>query len=231
MDPGPGPGDRRSDPEGDRRLNAIAIETATRPGSVGVRGASQTRVASLDADSTHARDLLPTIERLCGETDVERQALDEIYVGIGPGSYTGLRVGMATALGLAYAAGATLRAVPSFEALAFEALEPGEEGMIAWNARARRFYFAHYLREQEDVTCVVAPSALAAEELREKLAGNAQVFGDTTIAEAAQLEERILERVRVGVHPTAAGILALGPKRDARALEELEPLYLRSFGD
>jgi len=171
------------------------------------------------------------IERLCNETHVEKQALDEIYVGIGPGSYTGLRVGIATALGLAYAAGAILRAVPSFEALAFETLDPGKEGMIAWNARAHRFYFAHYRREEEDVVCVVPPSALTAEELRERIAGSTQVFGDTTVADAAGFEDRVRERVRVDVYPTAVGILALGPKRDARAMEELEPLYLRGFGE
>ncbi len=185
----------------------------------------------LPSESTHARDLLPTIEGLLEKLGGTRDSIEEVFCGIGPGSYTGLRVGIATALGLAYASGANLRAVPSFEALAYEALTAGQVGCIAWNARARSFYFAKYRRLENDVECLREPEAVTKENLHESLRGESLVLVDHTVVEAADLDETIQARTRIDEYPTAQGILALGPRRDVRSLESVEPLYLRQFGE
>jgi tRNA threonylcarbamoyl adenosine modification protein YeaZ len=93
--------------------------------------------------AAHARDLVPELERLLSAAGVERRdgklALGAVIAGLGPGSYTGLRVGIATAQALARATGAALFGLPSFEALAFAELTPGQEGTVAMDARAGRF--------------------------------------------------------------------------------------------
>lgn len=188
------------------------------------------RVENLSSHSTQARELLPTVQRLGSEVGTTVQQVSDVFVGTGPGSYTGLRVGIATALGLAYATGATLRAVPSFEALAFDSLKPSEEGFIAWNARAQRFYFARYLRTEDDVACLVPPRIVRGSQLRELLKESLPIFGDATVVEAAELNADIAERLREDVFPSAGGVLALGPRREIRSLDEVEPLYLREFG-
>jgi len=219
----------------------IAIETSTRPGSVAVslEGRRVSRV--LDVGSSHARDLLPAIAELVrdvAEAPSVRDALTRIeyvFVGVGPGSYTGLRVGIATALGIAYASGAKLRGIPSFEALAFSQLDVNQEGFIAWNARGQRFYAAKYARTDADVVPLVEPCLVRAEELRTLLRDEELVIVDETVVDAAELDQETRERLRTEALPEAEALLKLGPLR-VEALgthqpEEVEPLYLREFGE
>ncbi|HEU0035420.1 MAG TPA: tRNA (adenosine(37)-N6)-threonylcarbamoyltransferase complex dimerization subunit type 1 TsaB [Kofleriaceae bacterium] len=71
--------------------------------------------------STRTTDLLVTIDDVCRRAGVAPRELDAIAVGAGPGSFTGLRIGMATAKGIAFAAGKPLWAVSSLAALAHDA--------------------------------------------------------------------------------------------------------------
>ena len=76
------------------------------------------RVAELDAPPAHARDLLPRVAHAMERAGVEARELESIAVGVGPGTFTGLRVGIATARALASANGLRLRPVSSLAALA-----------------------------------------------------------------------------------------------------------------
>ncbi|MDQ3936033.1 MAG: tRNA (adenosine(37)-N6)-threonylcarbamoyltransferase complex dimerization subunit type 1 TsaB [Actinomycetota bacterium] len=72
----------------------------------------------LGGPPAHARDLLPRVDEVMGAAGADYGDLDAIAVGIGPGSFTGLRVGVATARALAHAHGLELRPVSSLAALA-----------------------------------------------------------------------------------------------------------------
>jgi tRNA threonylcarbamoyladenosine biosynthesis protein TsaB len=74
--------------------------------------------ARLAEPPAHARELMPAVARLLGEAGVGFAELEAIAVGIGPGGFTGLRIGVATARGLAHAHGLALRPVSSLRALA-----------------------------------------------------------------------------------------------------------------
>src|SRR5262245_23752653 len=76
--------------------------------------------ATLDRSRQHTRDLVPTIQRLCQEHQRKPQDLDAIAVSIGPGSYTGLRVGIMTAKTLAYLLNKPLLAIPTFDIIAHQ---------------------------------------------------------------------------------------------------------------
>src|SRR2546423_8529325 len=69
------------------------------------------------AEHRHGEQLLPSIGRLLGEANVRRSRLEAIVVGTGPGAFTGLRVGLATAKGLAHGLRTPLVGVPTSEAL------------------------------------------------------------------------------------------------------------------
>jgi tRNA threonylcarbamoyl adenosine modification protein YeaZ len=92
---------------------------------------SQYLTVSLDADGArysvlletaktgHSRLLMPSVDKLLGEAGIKAAELDFVAVTVGPGSFTGIRIGVATATALAYASGAKRVAVNSFELIAY----------------------------------------------------------------------------------------------------------------
>jgi tRNA threonylcarbamoyl adenosine modification protein YeaZ len=210
----------------------IALETSRRPGSLAVALGARLESAVLADGKAHASDLLPLLERQLAFLGVQRSGgvlpLTRVLVGTGPGSYTGLRVGLATAQGLCRATGAELVGLCSFEALASAVLAPGEEGAVALDARAGRFYHARYRRSSEEIATVVAPEVVTAAELRERLALAGPILGHTGLAESAGLPVDAERRMRTDVAPEAAHLLAL---RRPRTPGSSEPLYLRGFGE
>ncbi len=102
-----------------RRRAILAIDTATGEVVIAVGSPDGTAegVASWAAGHRHGEQLLPAIGRLLGEANVRRSRLDGIVVGTGPGAFTGLRVGLATAKALAHGLGRPIAGVATSEAL------------------------------------------------------------------------------------------------------------------
>jgi tRNA threonylcarbamoyl adenosine modification protein YeaZ len=110
-----------------RRDTILAIDTATTRVVIatGSPGGVADGLSTWTAGYRHGETLLPSIGRFLGEQNVRRSRLAGIVVGTGPGAFTGLRVGIATAKGLAHGLGIPLVGVSTAEALieAFEAAE------------------------------------------------------------------------------------------------------------
>ena len=102
-----------------RRRALLVIDTATTRIVVatGTSDGSVEGLSTWEAGYRHGETLLPTIDRLLGEEDVRASRLDGIVVGTGPGAFTGLRVGIATAKGLAHGLGVPLAGVSTAEAM------------------------------------------------------------------------------------------------------------------
>ncbi len=97
----------------------IAVETSSRQGSVAVAvGPSILAEARFAADAEHARDLLPLADRLCIECGWSPADINQCFLSIGPGSFTGLRVAVTFARHLALGVGARLVAVPTLHVIA-----------------------------------------------------------------------------------------------------------------
>lgn len=214
----------------------VALETSRREASLALGVGASLFTDELGARA-HASDLLARLATLLERAGVERRAgrlaLGAVYVGLGPGSYTGLRVGIATAQALARASGAALYGLPSFEALAFAEFRSGEEGAVALDARADRFYHARYRRTAHGLVVLEAPAALSAPELARACARPGRVLGHEGLAEVAGLA---LERAHLctDARPSARALLELGRARQAAGeltpALALEPLYLQIFG-
>jgi len=100
-------------------MPVIAIETTTMVGSIAIVDAA--RVISeitLNVRATHSEKLMPAIDRLFSDAGLAVDDMDAIAVSIGPGSFTGLRIGISTAKGLSYASGKPLIGIPTLDALA-----------------------------------------------------------------------------------------------------------------
>lgn len=211
---------------------AVALETSTRRPSVAVKVSGRAAlVCELVGERPHASDLFPALARLCAQLGLRARDIEAVLVGTGPGSYTGLRVGIASALGLARGSGAQLAGLPSGEALAFDRLAPGERGTLLLDARQGELYFAHYERSEDDVLTLDGPRIVRPAELVLPAAG--PLFGDATVAEAAGLDSQDRARLDPAAIPSAGALLELGLVRLARAgpqrPSDVRPLYLRPF--
>jgi len=101
-------------------MKILAVETATSCQSVAVLdGARVLARSDEEAARSQARLLIPTIDRLLKASGLTLSSLEGLAVSIGPGSFTGLRVGLATMMGLRATTGLPLAAVPTLEAMAW----------------------------------------------------------------------------------------------------------------
>jgi len=212
---------------------SVALETSTRTASVAIRGGGDVRSAALSGERAHASDLLPVLERLLAEVGARPRDLGLVVIGTGPGSYTGLRVGVATAIGLVRGTGAQLVAVPSTECLAFGELAPGEEAVVLLNARSDQLYLAHYRRTEDGVETRRAPCVTDVAGLAELLPERTRILGDATVAGAAELSAAQQELLSTTATPHASHLLALGERRlqdgQVTSVARVAPLYLRPF--
>jgi tRNA threonylcarbamoyladenosine biosynthesis protein TsaB len=211
----------------------VALETSSRAASIAVRVGERELATHLDPARAHASDILPALAQSLGELGASAADIETVLVGTGPGSYTGLRVGIATALGLVRGAGARIVGVPSGETLVFGSLPPGGEGVYLLDARQGELYFAVYRRTEHDVETLSPPCVLTAAELPRHLPPGTPLFGDDSVARAAALGANDLARLRTDRVPEASTLLRLGLARLTRSgahqPRDVAPLYLRPF--
>jgi tRNA threonylcarbamoyladenosine biosynthesis protein TsaB len=130
-------------------MNLLAIETSTEACSVALVHGDQVIERSELAPRRHAELVLPMADSLLAEAGLSRHALDGIAVGRGPGAFTGVRLGVSLAQGMALALDLPVVTVSSLEALALEA--PYDEAAIlaVIDARMGEIYVACYVREDD----------------------------------------------------------------------------------
>nr|WP_303652833.1 tRNA (adenosine(37)-N6)-threonylcarbamoyltransferase complex dimerization subunit type 1 TsaB [Paludisphaera mucosa] len=124
------------------------MDTSGDRSTIGLRTASGLVFeAETDGSRKHGRDLIPCIRTLLEQAGIRPLELGTIGVGLGPGSYTGLRIGLTAARTLAYAAGARLVGFDSLEALAGNAPESATRVLVVGDAQRGDLYAAEFSRE------------------------------------------------------------------------------------
>ena len=127
----------------DRHL--LAIDTATAWQSVAVlRGEKVLALVEQDAEGSHARSLLGAIDRVLREGGLTLKDLQGLAVSIGPGSFTGLRVGLATMLGFRAVLGLPIAPVPTLEAMAWNLRDVKGLLVPILKSRHNEVYWAAY---------------------------------------------------------------------------------------
>lgn len=198
----------------------VVVETSGRCGQVGLaRGGIWLEQCQLDGDRRHARDLASAIRELLRRHEVSPKTVQGVIVARGPGSFTGLRVGLATAMTLAYAAGARIVGIGSFAGLAEQANVA--EGRVAVVGDALRGCSYHQ-------TFVRSADGWDAET--ELVVVDAMVEAVGPFLAMTSMWATCPEQATV-VQPNLDGLLAQGMRRLNRgehdAPEALEPLYVQ----
>ncbi len=128
-------------------LRALAIETSGRVGSVAIVEDATVLAEEVFAHGlANAAQLLPIIDRLCRARHWKPDDIEEIYVSIGPGSFTGLRIGITLAKTLSLATGAKIVAVPSVRVLAENAPADAKHVIIVLDAKRGQIFTARFER-------------------------------------------------------------------------------------
>lgn len=216
----------------------LGMDTATADAVVGVaRGGEVLREAAMEPDSEgrprHSRVLLTEVER-CAEAAGGWAAVDRIAVGIGPGSYTGLRIGIATARALAQARRLPLAGVGSLAALARGLAEhPESEArplLPVIDARRDQLFAALYNREGAELWGpLVADPAELVERLG-TLEASPLAAGDGAVRFRPEFEAAGVTVVPAEdpVHGISArSVCALGESTAEAPPDRIEPVYLR----
>ena len=168
----------------------LALETSAERGSVALfEGDRLLGEVWLDAGERHAASLLVCLDRLLGDVGRSLEDVDRIALAIGPGSFTGLRIGLATALGLAFGTERLLVPVPTLAALATQAGRPGLVAPVL-DARRGEVYAGLY---REDGSEVMADSCGSIEDLLARLPGDAPIafLGEGALAHRAEIVARL----------------------------------------
>jgi tRNA threonylcarbamoyladenosine biosynthesis protein TsaB len=159
----------------------LGIDSSTKFASVAVLRDGLTLAEACGDDSARGADLLVLIDSVCTRAAIEPNQIDAVAVGAGPGSFTGLRIGMATAKGIAFAASCPLWAVSSLAALAYEELhaEPDQTVVAVLDARKSEVYAGAYRRSDQDRVVSVGEERVMAPELIAEFAPpGARIAGD-----------------------------------------------------
>jgi tRNA threonylcarbamoyladenosine biosynthesis protein TsaB len=179
--------------------------------------------------NAHAETLLPLVERLLAETGSSRSSLDRLAVGVGPGSFTGLRVGIALAQGMALGLDRPLVGVGSLRAIARGA--PPEDPrvrVVGLDARREELFVAAYDPDGREVLapCAVGRDVVAA-RVTEVLAG-APALGLGELAR--ELGPSVVPLARDDLDlPHATWVALLGADLDP-SVAFPEPNYVRGPG-
>lgn len=184
--------------------------------------------ASLAAPPAHARELMPAIARTMSDSGLDWPDLDAVAVGVGPGTFTGLRIGVATARSLASTLKIGVRAVSSLAALAAGA--GAGPVLAAIDAKRGELFAALYEDGTERWAPFVATPEQAAQRLGAKKAGVVAV-GDGSIRFAGLLKEAGAEvpQATSTLHVVRAlHVCGLGADTAEVAPEAVEPEYLRA---
>jgi len=145
-------------------MRLLGLDTAT--ATAGIAIVDDGRVLA-ETRGERAHELLVLIDSACTAANITAHDLQAVAVGAGPGSFTGLRIGMATAKGIAFAANCPLWTVSSLAALAFDELEPERVVVAVLDARKNELYAGAYRRDGDRTVLVgeervFPPAALAA---------------------------------------------------------------------
>ncbi|OGQ34534.1 MAG: tRNA (adenosine(37)-N6)-threonylcarbamoyltransferase complex dimerization subunit type 1 TsaB [Deltaproteobacteria bacterium RIFCSPHIGHO2_12_FULL_43_9] len=213
----------------------LAIETATPHGSVALLYNNKL-ICELFTDNTqtHAATLLPTIEQLCSITQTDIQSVDGIAVSIGPGAFTGLRVGISTAQGLAQTLKLPIFPIPTLEAFAHSITQTKTPIFITLDARKDEIYGALFRWTDKELVRLIPESALTPEGWSGLLSQTIQkpftVIGSGYKKYEEFFRETFRERITgISNHnaiPRALNVGLLASGRGKRP-EEIKPIYLR----
>ena len=214
----------------------LLLETSGRVGRVAVAAPHAIlHERRLDETRRHARDLAPATQALLREAGWRPRDVDAVFVSLGPGSYTGLRVGITSAKAFAYAIGCDLVGVETFRAIALQAAHSGlgyEIVDVLSDAQQNNLYQQRLTFDASGWPLpAIPPGVLSVEEWLGQIDPSVAVSGPCLTAHLVKIPNEVQRIPPTLWDPQPASILHLGMRRWSNGERDnvlgMEPLYLR----
>lgn len=213
-------------------MKILAIESSATASSVAVSVDGVLKAEEFAQNGlTHSETLLPSVSHVLKRAGIDIEDIDLFSVTCGPGSFSGLRIGVATTKGLAYASGKKAVGVSTLEAIAYNL--PYSKYLVCpiMDARRDQLYTALYKWSGEGFDEIVPPSALSAAELVSKINDDVIFIGDGVTRFRSFFEEELKERAHFAPYNLCAAkaqvVALLAEKKEGVDPSELNPIYLR----
>jgi tRNA threonylcarbamoyladenosine biosynthesis protein TsaB len=217
-------------------MNILGIETSTTTGSVAV--VSEDGVIaqySLNIEVTHSERLMSTVDRVLKDTGLAIADMDGYAVSIGPGSFTGLRIGLAAVKGLAFVTGKPVAAVPTLQALAWNLPYASYQVCPMLDARKNEVYAAMYRFEGTTLVRVMAEAVISLSLLSDRMSGKTLFTGEASHLFREEIVnlfgDRALFAPVSAILPSAATVAEIGLemiKSGKQAdVDSVTPMYIR----
>ena len=215
-------------------MKILALETSAKSVSCAVTDSGSVLASAYQCTGlTHSRTLMPMVEDLLKNAELTLDEIDRIAIAAGPGSFTGLRIGIAAVKGLAWAADKPCCAVSTLEAMAQNVRHM--DGLIigAMDARRNQIYNALFEANRGALTRLCADRAIGLDELCEELKGDSRrkiVLGD---GGKLCFDYLTLHSIDCTLAPAqllyqnAVGVALAAEAGEAVSAQELAPVYLR----
>lgn len=219
-------------------MTILGLETSTAVCSVGLfREGKPDLEQSLQESHIHSEKLLTLVQRVVREGELTFDQMDAIAVSIGPGSFTGLRIGLSTAKGLSYATGKPLVAVSTFEAIAEAARRQYPSTpliTVLIDAKKNEWYVGQFRVVNGRIEALTPVEVMPFEKATAAVkAGGLPLVVTDKVVEVRQF---VGDSITVeGVYPYCRGSvvasLASGKinRREFSDAPTLEPMYLKDF--
>ena len=219
-------------------MKILALETSAKAVSAAVSEDGKILASGYqDTGLTHSRTLMPIVEHILKNTDLTVQDCDVIAVAAGPGSFTGIRIGVAAAKGLAFAADKPAVGVSTLAAMARNVAFCDGLVICAMDARRQQVYNALFEAKDGQLTRLTPDRAIALEELAEELRSAPRpktVVGDGAKLCLAHLTAAGIPCRLAPAHLVMQNAMSVALEAEAMAAEgklvsaqALEPVYLR----
>jgi len=216
----------------EHRKLKLALDTTLSSGSIALATAERVIYSTFfDIKITHSETLMPAIDHALKFCGAQKSDLSAIYACQGPGSFTGLRIGIATAKGIAFGLNIPLFTYSSLELAALAASGLGKNILAAIDAKMKELYLAYF---DSNLGEIIAPQVIKPEEVCRLPLQDFILCGTgadllTPLLKASGHEFYNLNST---LHfPNAAGLFALPillpGKHHPQNLVDLEPMYLR----
>lgn len=219
-------------------MRILALETSAKAVSAAVT--EDGRLLALgfqDTGLTHSRTLMPIVEHLLKNTDLAMADMDAVAAAVGPGSFTGIRIGVSAAKGLAFAASIPTVGVSTLAAMARNAAFADGLVVCAMDARRNQIYNALFEAKNGRLTRLTPDRAIGLDELSEELREDSRpktVVGDGGRLCAGALTAAGVDCRLAPPHllMQSAATVALEAEEAAQngglvSAQELLPVYLR----